>query len=436
MNQHTDRRGATWLTGHQHRIAERLGIRARVLVAIVAILAVAVTGSIVGQPKAAWAVDYPSWNDVLAARGNVQAKEGEVTRITGLLAQLATRVAEAEALAIQRGTEWQEAQQRFDEQNYLAQQLQAEATDASAIAAESKLRAGQLAAQIARTGSADVSASLFFDSSSADSLLSQLGMASKISDQSAGIYAKALSEQNTAQLATDTANKAKDALKSLADAAAVALDAANAASDAAAAVLAEQQENQAILQAQLSVLVENRDVTEGDYQAGVLYRQEQARLAAIAAAAAAAAAGRMPPGQISTTGWIRPVPGYVSSGYGQRIHPITGVPTFHAGVDLSAGCGTPIYAAHAGTVAYSGTNGGYGNFIQIANGDGVSTAYGHIVNGGLLVGRGARVAAGDLIARVGSTGGSTGCHLHYEVRLGSGTTDPVAFMRGMGAALG
>ena len=106
MNQHTDRRGATWLTGHQHRIAERLGIRARVLVAIVAILAVAVTGSIVGQPKAAWAVDYPSWNDVLAARGNVQAKEGEVTRITGLLAQLATRVAEAEALAIKRGAEW------------------------------------------------------------------------------------------------------------------------------------------------------------------------------------------------------------------------------------------------------------------------------------------------------------------------------------------
>lgn len=438
MNQHTGRRGASWpgKVGAGRR-RPSLSIRSRIrIVAIVATLAVAVTGTIVGQPRSAWAVDYPSWNDVLAARGNVAAKEAEVTRIAGLLDQLAARVAEAQALAILRGTEWQEAQQKFDEQNYRAQQLQAQATDAQAIAAESKLRAGQLAAQIARTGSADVSASLFFDSSSADSLLSQLGMASKISDQSAGIYAKALSEQNTAQLATDAANDAKNALKALADAAAAALDAANAASDAAAAALAEQEENKAVLQAQLAVLVEDRAATESDYQAGVVYRQEQARLAAIAAAAAAAAAGRMPPGQISTTGWTRPVPGYISSPYGNRIHPITGVLTFHSGVDLAAGCGVPIYAAHAGTVSYSGYNGGYGNFIQIANGDGVSTAYGHIINGGLLVGRGASVSAGQLIARVGSTGGSTGCHLHYEVRLGSGTTDPVSFMRGMGAPVG
>ena len=437
MKQHADRRGATGPKATGRGLVERVSIRSRVrVVAIVAILAVAATGTIVGQPKAAWAVDYPSWSDVLAARGNVNAKEGEVTRITGFLEQLAARVAEAQALAIQRGAEWQEAQQRFDEQNYLAEQLQTQATDASAIAAESKLRAGQLAAQLARTGSADVSASLFFDSSSADSLLSQLGMASKISDQTAGIYAKALSEQNIAQSATDAANRAKDALKELADAAAVALEAANAASDAAAAALAEQEENKIVLQAQLAVLVENREATESDFQAGVRYRQEQARLAAIAAAAAAAAAARMPPGQISTTGWTRPVPGYIVSPYGNRIHPITGDFTFHAGVDLSAGCGVPIYAAHAGTVVYSGYNGGYGNFIQIANGDGVSTAYGHIVNGGLLVGRGASVSAGQLIARVGSTGGSTGCHLHYEVRLGSGTTDPVSFMRGMGAALG
>ena len=421
-----------WLRG---LVSSTIRSRTR-LTAIVAILGLTLTGSVVGQPKTAWAADYPSWSDVLAARGNVQAKEAEVTRITQLLDQLTARVAEAQALAVQRGEEYQQAQQAFDEQNFVADQLQGQATDAEKIAAESKLRAGQLAAQLARTGSADVSASLFFDSASAESLLSQLGMASKISDQSAGIYAKALNEQNTAQAATDAANKAKDALKALADAASAALDAANAATDAAAAALAEQQDNQATLQAQLAVLQQNREATEADYNAGVAYRQEQARLAAIAAAAAAAAAGRMPPGQISTTGWIRPATGNISSPYGYRINPFSGVYAFHGGTDLATACGTPIYAAHSGTVTYAGPNGGYGNFLQVANGDGVSTAYGHILNGGIRVSRGQSVSAGQLIALVGSTGNSTGCHLHFEVRFGGSTTDPVPFMRGMGASIG
>ena len=439
------RRGTRRLT--RSIAAMRAAARARRgrILAVAAIFAVAISGSVVGQPtQPAWAVDYPSWQDVEAARGNEAAKVGEIDRIHTLLAQLSQQVIDTQAIAVQKGEEYNAAQQAYDEAAYKAQQLQLQADEAQATAAESKTQAGQLAARLVRQGGGDVSASLFFDSGSADDLLSQLGMASKISDSSAGIYAKAVRDQNTAQSLTDQANVAKDALKELADAAAIALDEANAAADAAAAALAEQQENEAVLNAQLAVLVENRAATERDYQAGVEYRAEQARIAEAAAAqaraaeAAARAAAGLPAAISgpSGSGWQRPASGSLRDGFGWRIHPVTGVRTFHEGTDIGAGCGWPIYAAHSGTVVMAGPNGNYGNYIRIDNGDGTTTAYGHIVNGGILVGRGQNVAVGQQIARVGSTGRSTGCHLHFEIRARGNLVDPVPFMRSMGAPLG
>ena len=116
--------------------------------------------------------------------------------------------------------------------------------------------------------------------------------------------------------------------------------------------------------------------------------------------------------------------------------PCSGCSSFHEGVDLGAGCGAPIYAAHAGTIAYAGLYGGYGNYIRINHGGGVTTAYGHIVNGGILVSSGQQVGAGQVIARVGSTGHSTGCHLHFEVRINGTPTDPVSYMSARGISLG
>ena len=408
-------------------------VRSRVLAAAV-IIALAGTATIAGQADdRAWAVDYPSWSDVQAARGNEAAKQAEVARIVSLISQLGQQVAEADALAVQRGNEYQAAQQAFDEAAFKADQLQQQADEAQATADKSKLRAGQLAARLARTGSSDISASLFFDADHADDLLEQLGMASKITDQSAGIYQKALQDQNTAQSLTDQANVAKEALRELAAAAEDALNAANLAVDAANAALAEQEANDAVLRAQLSVLSENREATEADFQAGVNAR---AAAAAAAAAARATASSAAPVGQISGSGWVRPASGFISSPYGNRVNPYTKVFSFHAGADIASGCGNAIYAAHSGTVIYSGWNGGYGNFVQISGAGGISTAYGHILNGGLLVSRGQSVSAGTIIARVGSTGNSTGCHLHYEVRNGGTTIDPVSFMRSQGAAIG
>ena len=109
----------------------------------------------------------------------------------------------------------------------------------------------------------------------------------------------------------------------------------------------------------------------------------------------------------------------------------------HNGTDIAGmGCGAPIYAARQGTVTYAGPNGTLGNYVQIAHDDGSSTGYGHIMSGGIGVRIGQAVDPGQPIARVGSTGGSTGCHLHFIVRVGGNLTDPVPFMRSRGITLG
>ena len=141
-------------------------------------------------------------------------------------------------------------------------------------------------------------------------------------------------------------------------------------------------------------------------------------------------------GSGSGSGWVRPSGGGISSGYGYRVNPVSGQWKLHDGVDLAPGCSTPIYAAASGTVNYAGAYGGYGNYVRIAHGGGLSTAYGHIVNGGIKVRNGQSVVAGQLIALVGSTGNSTGCHLHFETRINGNSTDPVPFMAARGVGLG
>jgi murein DD-endopeptidase MepM/ murein hydrolase activator NlpD len=410
------------------------------LLAVLAIIGMVATVSVVASNDAAWAKDYPSWADVLAARNNEAAKQVEIGRVKALIKQNEEAVASTQAVAAQKGEDFQKAQQAYDEAAFKAEQLQQQADAAKATAAESQKRAGQMAARLARVGGNDVSTTLFFNGDKASDLLSTLGMASKITDQSEGVYAKAVQDQNNAQSRTDQANVAKEALKALAAAAEQAMVEAQAAADAAAAALQEQQDKDATLQAQLATLTSNKIHTEAEYGEGVRVREAAAaalrkKQAEEAAAAAAAGGGGGAGGQISGD-WARPAGGYISSNYGARVAPGAGCSSFHEGVDLAAGCGAPIYAAHAGTVAYAGLYGGYGNYIRINHGGGITTAYGHIVDGGILVRSGQQVAVGQVIARVGSTGHSTGCHLHFEVRIDGTPTNPVSFMSARGISLG
>ncbi len=142
-------------------------------------------------------------------------------------------------------------------------------------------------------------------------------------------------------------------------------------------------------------------------------------------------------GQLSDQGWAHPVSGRLTDGFGPRPNrPVAGVNPFHRGTDLAASCDTPIYAATGGVVVEAGPYGTYGNWVLIDHGAGVSTGYAHLAGGGTFVSAGQSVVAGQLIGAVGSTGASTGCHLHFEVRLGGTAVDAVPFMAARGIHLG
>ncbi len=116
----------------------------------------------------------------------------------------------------------------------------------------------------------------------------------------------------------------------------------------------------------------------------------------------------------------------VTSPYGYRIHPVTGRSRFHAGIDIGAAYGTSILAANDGVVIVSGYNsGGYGNYVVINHGGGYTTLYAHCSS--LLVSRGQTVSRGQVIAKCGSTGMSTGPHIHFEVQYNGSTTNPMQY---------
>jgi murein DD-endopeptidase MepM/ murein hydrolase activator NlpD len=121
-----------------------------------------------------------------------------------------------------------------------------------------------------------------------------------------------------------------------------------------------------------------------------------------------------------------PAPGYISSGYGRRSDPFGGGRAHHAGIDIDANAGDPITAAADGVVSFSGWRNGYGNTIQIDHGNGFKTLYAH--NSSNLVKAGDVVRGGQLIGKVGSTGRSTGAHLHFEVTLNGRQVNPRQYL--------
>jgi len=115
-----------------------------------------------------------------------------------------------------------------------------------------------------------------------------------------------------------------------------------------------------------------------------------------------------------------------TSNFGIRSDPFRGTAAMHAGVDIPGPTGTPIYATADGMVAHADRQGGYGNMVEVNHGKGIATRYGHLSK--ILVSDGARVTRGQLIGLMGSTGRSTGPHLHYEVRIDGRAVNPVPFL--------
>lgn len=399
--------------------------RTRVVAAsiVLALLPVSVlAGAIVPASYAASSDSPPeiTWQQVAAAQASVAATKALANQIQAQVAALQASVDKAQAEAKAKGDLYDKAQTAFDGQEYIVEQLQTQADAAHKEADAAKKTAGQLLAQLAKSGGTDgLTTSLLTNSGQADQLLSKVGYMSQISDRSKQVYTKALQLQKGAQALTDQADAAKAILAKLKDAAQTAFEAAQAASDAAAKALSAAQATFADLSAKLDALTKQAAQTLAGYTAF-----QQAKWGAGTA------------GRVSASGWANPVGGWLSSGYGMRFDPYYHRWQLHNGQDIAAACGKPIFAAHAGTVTYAGWNGGLGNYVQLDNGGGISTGYGHMINGGIVVQRGEHVAPGQRIGTVGTTGASIGCHTHFIVRVNGATTDPKPFMRDRGVTLG
>lgn len=130
--------------------------------------------------------------------------------------------------------------------------------------------------------------------------------------------------------------------------------------------------------------------------------------------------------RLASTPSIWPAEGWVTSRYGRRISPFTGRPHFHAGLDIAADFGTPVVAPAAGRVHFAGRKGALGRAVVLEHGYGVRTTYGHL--SGIDVKRGQRVERGEPVGTVGSTGRSTGPHLHYAVAVNGKNVNPLNYV--------
>ena len=227
--------------------------------------------------------------------------------------------------------------------------------------------------------------------------------------------------------------QSQKAQKAASDAAArvqAAVDANNAAKVAAAAAVAQDEANAAAQQAEVNAVNARIAKRMADEKAAL----QAAAAAAAAAARARAAAGKpavsAPPAS-SSRGLASPIPGAsITSPYGMRLHPILRIWKLHDGTDFGAGCGTPIHAAASGTVTEEYYNGGYGNRIFIDHGQVggafMTTAYNHLSGYAVRVGQ--HVTQGQVIGYVGTTGYSTGCHLHFMVWVNGAMVNPANYL--------
>ncbi|HSO14711.1 MAG TPA: peptidoglycan DD-metalloendopeptidase family protein [Arthrobacter sp.] len=394
-------------------------------------------------------------SDLVLYQGQLPGAQQALLEAQG---RVASAVKEAEALA---------ARVDLAQQNKakITQQLE---TDQQKIADTKKL-IGQIATQAYKSGGVPSNLSLFFGSNNGGSLTDTIDLADQAMRSQNSAMDK-LTQQNATNVNSQARLEAVEAeitdLKAKADAALAREQAARDEAEAQKAQVdkliadttrldAELQAAKPGIQTQLASVKAQQDavaaeIAERDRKLREAWEAEQRRIAEAAAAAAAAAAraqGQIrppapyvpaPPGNPSAFGLRSPFNGVsISSGFGWRATPPGTIDFYgqggymHTGIDFAAACGTPVYAAAAGTVYSAGwANDGGGNNVKISHGvvqgNSLTTIYYHNVR--VAVSPGQQVSQGQLIAYSGTTGNSTGCHSHFETWLNSRAVDPMSLL--------
>ncbi|WP_140400590.1 M23 family metallopeptidase [Gulosibacter sp. 10] len=410
------------------------------LLAGLLVLALVGHGAVVARAKDL--DDYATWDDVVAAQDDVDEQNRLIEEINGQIQQLKTDVAEAELVAEQKGAAYSAAEQAATAQSETVYGLQLEADTADAEAEEAEAAAAAYVAAMSNRVTIDPTVQLLTNPGESDDFLKGMSTLSKLGTENGSLYEQAVAARNNAEQLNEQAERALAELQVLEAEAQTEYESA-----VAAQLDLQEKRDRAVekgseLEAMLVPLMEHRDVVEADYQEGERLREaERKRIEQERAEAAERArqeaqqnqgGGSAPPpppaSGANSSGYASPIASnaYVTSPFGMRIHPIYGYPRLHAGLDLvvpQGTCWTPLYAVEDATVTYSGWMDGWGYIVIMQAGDGTVIKYPHISEGGLNVNAGQHVGAGQVIAYAGTTGPSTGCHLHFQVEVGGTPID-------------
>ena len=335
----------------------------------------------------------------------------------------------AEAAAEQRDAE---LAVRLEAARTTQQQAQAELDESTAEIERTRTDIGRMAGEVYRSGVASPQLSIALGAQSPDDFATRYTLADTVLRARIGTLTS-LGERKAVQA---NAQARVDAVEvEVADLKQQAAEALAAAEQARADAAARRTELDGLLAAQQAATAQIAARKAEEEAKLAAYEREQAALAAelrrIAAEEArkareARAAGRSTRPAPSGNGSLsRPVDGYITSGFGYRIHPIYGTRRLHAGTDFGSPCGTPVRAAAPGSVISAGWGGGYGNRIIVSHGSGMATTYNHLSRYAV---RGGSVSRGQVIGYVGTTGSSTGCHLHFEVRINGTPVNPMRYL--------
>lgn len=430
----------------------------RLRTGVAALLAIGLFSNGVAVANAQELETYATWDDVIAAQGDVDEQNGLIEEINAQIADLKEQVDEAEQTAQQSGNLYALADQAATEQSEIVYGLQTQVDEASAVADEAELELSAYSAATAGRVTIDPTIRLLTNPGDSEDFLKGMSTLSKLGTSSGTLYEQANAARNNAEQLGDQAEAASVELDQLE---------ADAWAEYEALIssqleLQEKRDNSiaqgAELEAMLVPLTEHRDVVQADYDEGERLREEERerleeerqQAAADAAATAAAEAptdspdttgaaplDTLPQSSTNAGGYSPPIASsaYITSPYGMRLHPIYSEWRMHAGLDLvvpGGTCWSSLYAVTSGTVTYSGWMNGWGYIVIFQSDDGTVFKYPHVSEGGLMVYPGQRVSPGQLIAYAGTTGPSTGCHLHFQIEVGGATVEPLAWLAARG----
>ena len=386
-------------------------------------------GPLLTAPSSANAVDasLPTWQDVENAKQNQAATAAKVKEIEALLVQVEQEVAatakELEAAVAARAV----AEDNLLQATARLDELNAKLAESTQEADTAEKEAASLVGLMYRSGGIDRSTEMFLesDATTSDQLLERLASMSKATERNSKIAEEATRAKNDAQSLGDQADVVTKERERLQQEAQTRQEEASALAAAAQEKQAKQEAQKATLDMQLAALKDTTTQTVAGYEKRLAQEAEDERKRQEELANSGGGSGGGTPGG-SGSGWGLPITSYwVSEEFGGG--------RGHGGIDLAAGMWTPIYAAASGTVTACYEFSNYGNTVDITHPDGSMTRYAHQPYGGISVNCGQWVSQGQRIGSVGSTGWSSGPHLHFETWPNSSyRVNPRGFMADRG----